>query len=75
MPAAACALFHAAAASLLEAKAGDAVEAVAAALALATSTTEVPPSRSLLTNIDGYATLHATRGGWRLPGSLAALNR
>ena len=75
VPAAACALFHAAAASLLEAKAGDAVEAVAAALALATSTTEVPPSRSLLTNIDGYATLHATRGGWRLPGSLAALNR
>ena len=53
-------LFEGAAAELLAAKEGDATAAVAAALALATGTTRLPPPRSLITHQDGYATMHAT---------------
>ena len=60
IPSSASALFHSAAEKLLKAKDGDAIEAVAAALALATDTTDVPPSRSLLTSMDGFVTMRAT---------------
>ena len=53
-------LFEGAAAELLAAKEGDATAAVAAALALASGTTRLPPPRSLFTHQDGYATSHAT---------------
>mmetsp|Transcript_31634 Transcript_31634/g.78297 ORF Transcript_31634/g.78297 Transcript_31634/m.78297 type:complete len:679 (-) Transcript_31634:409-2445(-) len=52
-------LFAKAAKTLLEAKGGDALAAVAAALAVATGTTVMPQTRSLLSNSDGYVTLHA----------------
>jgi ATP-dependent RNA helicase DDX21 len=65
IPDAAAGLFHTAAEKLLQAKGGDAVAAVAAALALATDTTQVPTARSLLTSQDGYVTMQVrNEGGW-----------
>eukprot|EP00322_Chrysochromulina_rotalis_P013352 CAMPEP_0115882808 /NCGR_PEP_ID=MMETSP0287-20121206/29205_1 /TAXON_ID=412157 /ORGANISM="Chrysochromulina rotalis, Strain UIO044" /LENGTH=759 /DNA_ID=CAMNT_0003338917 /DNA_START=1 /DNA_END=2284 /DNA_ORIENTATION=- len=52
--------FRAAAADLLAAKGGNAEEALAAALALATGTSKPPAHRSLQTHQDGWATLVAT---------------
>jgi ATP-dependent RNA helicase DDX21 len=63
------ALFSAAAGRLLEAKGGDATEAVAAALALATGTTAAPVSRSLLSNLDGCAAAALARLGGRIGAS------
>ena len=54
------AYFEEAAAALLEARGGDPVRALAAALAVATGTTAPPADRSLLTNSDGYVTMVAT---------------
>ena len=51
--------FEEAAAELLAAKGGDATQALAAALALATGTLKPPSHRSLLTMSDGYCTMHA----------------
>ena len=53
-------LFEEAAEVLLHAHGGDAKAAVAAALALATGTTKPPARRSMLSMLDGYATLHAS---------------
>ena len=52
--------FRSAAADLLAARGGDAEEALAAALALATGTMKPPAHRSMITHNDGLATLHAT---------------
>ncbi len=53
-------IFRSAAEALLDAKGGDALEALSAAMALATGTTEMPPARSLLTAMDGYVTMQAS---------------
>eukprot|EP00966_Prymnesium_polylepis_P018678 430157-Prymnesium_polylepis.1 len=55
-----CTLFAESAGSLLEAKGGDALAAISAALALATGTTKMPPTRSLLSGAVGMVTMHAT---------------
>ena len=52
--------FREAAADLLSAKGGDATQALAAALALATGTLKPPSHRSLLSMADGFCTLQAT---------------
>ena len=69
--------FEKAAENLIE-KVGDEKKAVAAALALATSNTEAPPSRSLLTGATGYTTymFHSKNSEiWALGYVWGALNK
>ena len=52
--------FEEAAKQLLDAKGGEPLQALCAALAIATGTEKVPAERSMMTNMEGYVTLHAT---------------